>query len=154
MADATKIKWLYPPNFSGTYDETDELDGVKGHRRHIVHCTNYSDGTGEIDAIKPKRKDLRTAQGNIPSKLIIDKIEWDVQGLTLKISYNNINDEEVAVLYTGQGVKDYTRFGGYVPEDDGTTIANDDYAGDVVFSTENETSGDSYDIVLHVHTSE
>ena len=153
--DETKIQWLYPPNFSGTYDETDELDAVKGHRRHIVHCTYYAaDTEGFTDNIQIKRKDLRTVFGNIPSKLIIDKIEWDVQGLTLIISYNNINDEEVKVLYTGQGVVDYSRFGGFVPEDDGTTVANDDYAGDIVFTVNNVAAADSYDVVLHVRTHE
>ena len=72
MADETRVKWLYPPNFEGTYDDFDEAR--VGHRRHIVHCTNISDGSGEDLAIKIKRDDLRTASGNVPAKLIIDRI--------------------------------------------------------------------------------
>ena len=108
MADDIKIKWLYPQNFRGTYDQ-----GVqKGHKRHIIQCLNYSDGTGEDDSLKVKRTDLLTIDGNVPAKLVIDKIEYNVQGMTVRISYNNENDEEVAIIKDSEGVKDFTSLGG------------------------------------------
>ena len=140
MADETTVKWLYPPNFEGTYAE-----GTKdGNRRHIVQCTNISDGTGEDDAIKLKRTDMRTSSGNIPSKLVIEKIQYEISGMTVKVSYNNVNDEQVAVL-TGSDVLDFTPMGGFVPEDD-----VDNEGGDIVITTENANLGDNYNIILTV----
>jgi hypothetical protein len=140
MADETAIKWLYPPNFEGTYGP----EIKDGHRRYIVQCTSISDGTGEDDAIKMKRTDLLTSSGGIPTKLVIDKIQYEVSGMVVTVSYNNINDEVVAIL-TGSDIIDFTPHGGFVPVSD-----DDNEGGDIVFSTEQETLGDSYNIILTV----
>ena len=144
MADLTKIKWLYPPNFEGTYPT-----GTKnGHRRHVILCTNYSDGTGEDDEIKLKRTDMLTSEGQTPSKLVVEKIDYHIAGMTVKISYNNVNEEMVAMLYTGDGVIDFRPVGGFVPEDE--VEGEDPLGGDIVFTTLNGSHGDSYNIVLTV----
>lgn len=145
MADNTQIKWLYPPNFVGTYD-SHIINGVK---RYVVNCTNYSDGTGEDEAIKMKRTDLLTPSGNTPSKLVIEKIDYQISGMTVLISYNNENDEEVARLYTGEDCIDFRSTGGFCPEDDDTNEG-----GDIIFTTLNNTSGDSYNITLTVRPKE
>lgn len=144
MADLTNIKWLYPPNFEGTYEK-----GRKdGHRRHIVQCTNYSDGTGEDDAIKLKRTDMLTSAGKIPSYLIVEKIDYEISGMEVVITYNNTNDEEIARLSDSSGTKDFTWFGGFKPMDEIEGTAPE--GGDIVFTTSGATSGDSYDIILTV----
>ena len=148
MADNTQIKWLYPPNFTGTYDSHIK-NGVK---RHIVLCTNASDGTGEDDAIKLKRTDLLTSSGYIPSYLVVEKIEYDISGMEVVISYNNENDEEVARLYNSQGFIDFRPYGGFQPADEVEGTVPD--GGDIVFTTSNETSGDSYNITLTVRLKE
>ena len=141
MADTTKIKWIYPPNFVGTY-----AAGTKnGHRRHVILCTNVSDGTGEDNEIKLKRTDMLTTEGQTPSKLVIEKIDYHINGMTVTVSYNNENDEVAAILYSGDGTIDFRHDGGFIPEDDAT---ND--GGDIVFTTSSETSGDSYNIILTV----
>ena len=144
MADLTQIKWLYPPNFPGTY-ESHIKNGVK---RHSILCTSKSDGTGEDDAIKLKRTDLLTACGNIPSKLVVEKIKYDISGMEVVISYNNENDEEVARLYNSSGEIDFTSSGGFIPadEEDGVTPEG----GDIVFTTNDSSDGDSYNIILTV----
>ena len=141
MADLTKIKWIYPPNFEGTYP----VNTRNGHRRHVILCTNISDGTGEDDEIKLKRTDMLTSDGQVPSKLVVEKIDYHINGMTVTISYNNENDEVVAVLYSGDGTIDLRPQGGFTPEDD-----DDNLGGDIVFTTLNETSGDSYNIILTV----
>ena len=141
MADLTKIKWLYPPNFEGTY----ETGTKNGHRRHVVLCTNYSDGTGEDDEVKLRRTDMLTSEGQVPSKLVVEKIDYHVSGMTVTISYNNDNEEVIAMLYTGDGTIDFRPQGGFVPEDD-----DENLGGDIVFTTENENAGDSYNIILTV----
>jgi len=144
MADKTTVKWLYPPNFIGTYD-THIKNGVK---RHVVQCVSLSDGTGEDDAIKLKRTDLLTHSGQIPSRLVVEKIWYQIAGLAVNISYNNANDENVAQLYSGEGEIDFTPYGGFVPEDETEGTAPE--GGDIVFTTSNETDGDSYNIILTV----
>ena len=141
MADLTKIKWLYPPNFEGTYP----TDTRNGHRRHVVLCTNYSDGTGEDDEIKLKRTDMLTSEGQVPSKLVVEKIDYHISGMSVEISFNNDNEEVIAMLYSGDGTIDFRPQGGFTPEDDG-----DNLGGDIVFTTANEDTGDSYNIILTV----
>ena len=141
MADETKIKWLYPPDFKGTYDA-----GTKnGARRYIVLCTNISDGTGEDDEVKIRRTDLLTSDGQVPSKLVVERIDYNINGMRVSISFNNENDELIAYLDDSEGVVDFTYMGGFTPEDDTT---ND--GGDIVFTTSDEDSGDSYNIILTV----
>ena len=144
MADLTKIKWLYPPNFEGTY----ETGTKNGHRRHVILCTNLSDGTGEDDEVKLRRTDMLTSEGQVPSKLVIEKIDYHVYGMTVTVSYNNENDEVAAILYSGDGTIDFRSQGGFVPEDE--DIGQDPDGGDIVFTTSSETSGDSYNIILTV----
>lgn len=140
------IKWLYPPNFTGTYAE-----GRKdGHRRHVVLCTRLIDSTviREDDSIKLKRTDMLTSAGNIPSFLVIEKIWYKISGVTVKISYNNENDEEVVTLYDGEGDIDFTPHGGFMPVREDVDEVPD--GGDIVFSTTNETDTDHYTIILTV----
>ena len=141
MADLTKIKWLYPPNFEGTYP----ADTKNGHRRHVILCTNYSDGTGEDDEVKLRRTDLLTSEGQVPSKLVVEKIDYHISGMSVEISFNNDNEEVIAMLYTGDGTIDFRPQGGFTPEDD-----DDNLGGDIVFTTANEDTGDSYNIILTV----
>ena len=141
MADLTKIKWLYPPNFEGTYP----ADTKNGHRRHVILCTNYSDGTGEDDEVKLRRTDMVTSEGQIPSKLVVEKIDYHISGMSVEISFNNDNEEVIAMLYTGDGTIDFRPQGGFTPEDD-----DDNLGGDIVFTTANEDTGDSYNIILTV----
>ena len=142
MADNTQIKWLYPPNFVGTYDSHIK-NGVK---RHIVLCTNKSDGTGEDNAIKLKRTDMLTPSGNIPSRLIVEKIKYDISGMEVLISYNNENDEEIARLYNTADEIEFP--GGFQPLDETEGTAPE--GGDIVFTTDSATDGDSYNIILTV----
>jgi len=141
MADLTKIKWLYPPNFEGTYP----ADTKNGHRRHVILCTNYSDGTGEDDEVKLRRTDMLTSEGQVPSKLVVEKIDYHISGMSVEISFNNDNEEVIAMLYTGDGTIDFRPQGGFTPEDD-----DDNLGGDIVFTTANEDTGDSYNIILTV----
>jgi hypothetical protein len=145
MADETRVKWLYPPNFPGTFDA-----GIKdGCLRYVVQCTNYSDGSGEDDSIKMKRTDLLTPNGNVPGRLVVEKVKYSIAGMTVIIGYNNENEDEVCRLYSGEDEIDYTSIGGFIPEPR-TTSGDEFEGGDIVFSTENESDGDSYNIILTV----
>ena len=111
-------------------------------------CTNASDGTGEDNVIKLKRTDLLTPSGNIPARLVVEKIDYDISGMEVLISYNNENDEEIARLYDSQGTINFKPYGGFRPMDEVEGTAPE--GGDIVFTTNYETSGDSYNITLTV----
>jgi len=142
MADATTIKWLYPPNFTGSYDDWPH-GKIVGPRRYSLLLTNYSDGTGETEELKVNRSDLKTTDGETPSKLVIEKIQYNIYGMTVRISYNNENEEEIVLQ--GDGQLDFTDVGGFTPIDH-----IDDVGGDIVFNTESASSGDSYSIKLDI----
>jgi hypothetical protein len=94
--------------------------------------------------LKVKRSDLLSPSGGVPRVLAIDDIKYQIAGMTVRVHYNNENDEEVAVLYDGT---DHIRFpGGFIPEDDDQVAEG----GDICFTTENETSGDSYMVTMTI----
>ena len=142
MADETHVKFIYPPNFVGTFES-----GRKDFpRRYIILCTNYSDGTGEDDVAKVKRTDLLVSEGIPAGRLALEKIEYDISGMTVKVEYNNENDEFVAILSAGQGFFEYP--GGYIPE--ALDEDNEFDSGDIIFTTEGASDGDTYSIKLTV----
>ena len=144
MADTVTSKWIYPPNFDGYYPN----DKV-GHRRHTIKFLCSSDGTGETAVHKVVRQDLKTSSGNIPSKLVLEKIDYTIHGIGVTIAFDTTPDEPVAILNAGVGTDsnsgcfDYRDVGGITAQNEGGT-------GDIIFTTANATSGDSYDITLTV----
>ena len=136
MADRTEVKFLYPPNFTGTFD----ANTPNGYKRYTVRCTNVSDGTGETNAIKIHRADLQAPDGSIPTRLVIEKIEYVVDGMRVEIGYNNSSDELAAVLYQGEGKLCMD----FVP------VQETDDEGDIVINTFDQTSGDAYTIDITV----
>ena len=145
MADVTDVRFTYPPNFTGTY-KTTYPKRKEGHRRVVVLCTNDSDGTGEDDVIKVKRTDMLTTNGDTPTKLVIEKIDYSILGMHVEVGYNNPNEERVAILPPGDGCMDFRDTGGFTPEDD----TEDSGGGDIVFTTIDASSGYSYTIELTV----
>ena len=146
MADETTVTFVYPPNFIGTYNEHE-----KGTRSVIVNCTNVSDGSGEDDVIKLKRTDMKNSDGEIPKKLIIEKIDYDVSGMTVYVEYNNTNSDRAAILTDSAGCIDFTKSGGFMPTYE--TADGDMGVGDIVFSTVDSTLNDTYNISLTVKLS-
>lgn len=160
MADQVQIKWLYPPNFEGTF-----AAGTKnGPRRYIVQLICFSDGTGEEDEIKVRRTDLITSAGNVPSQLVVEKIEYDVSGMNVMLEWSNTNtDEKIAIMNDSHpaGVFDFTKFGGLIVNDE--NVGDDPNWGDIILNSTSGASdfsdpeefqqpsfGDSYNIILTV----
>jgi len=146
MADETYVKFIYPPNFEGTFES-----GQKDFpRRYIILCTNISDGTGEDASIKANRTDMMIDEITPAGRLALEKIQYDVQGMTVKVEYDNDNDEFIAILSPGQDTIEYP--GGYIPaplDED-----NEFDSGNIIFTTEGASSGDTYNIVLTVRPKE
>ncbi len=114
-----------------------------GPRRYVVRLSGYSDGTGEVDAVKVDKSTLVGPSGAEPSKLVIEEIEWNVRGHNYVIlEWDRTADQEIGVLALS-GYKDYRPYGGLCDNASGGT-------GDIVLSTSGAASGASYDITLSV----
>jgi len=141
MADTTQIKWIFPPNWDGGYDP-----GC-GVRKMCVKFTGSSDGTGETNAIKINRSELRTSTGTVPTKIVVESIDWNVHGLTAVLEWDNSTDEVIAYMNGGVSAgsnsdKQSWSAGLHPIDDDGT--------GDIVLTTSNCAVGDSYDISMWI----
>ena len=137
MADQVNTKWIYPPNFGGTFP----IDTPCGHRRYTVNLGCFSDGTGEEDVTKIRRSDLLTVDGQVPKSLVIDKIEYDVSGMTVLIDWSGNTDDRIAVLNNSSGVMDFSEHGGLHIND--TNPTDDPEWGSIIFNTTTDAFGSS-----------
>lgn len=122
-------------------DTVDTIVVFSGTRKRVVRLLNLSDGTGEAGVIKVDKSTLIGPNGKEPSKLVIEKIEYAVDGMSVRLYWDHTTDDEIAVL-TGAGFFDWTDSGGLVdPGSAGDT-------GDILLTTLGHTLGDSYNITL------
>jgi hypothetical protein len=137
MADQVGINWIYPPNFDGTFPP----DTPGGHRRYVVQLTGFSDGTGEEDVTKVRRSDLQATNGKAPISLVIEKIDYDVAGMTALLDWSANTDDRIAVLNDSSGSMDWTATGGRHIND--TNPTNDPEWGSIIINTTTDAFGTS-----------
>jgi hypothetical protein len=127
MADTVDVKVLY-----------------SGRRRHIVHLTNISDGTGESAVTKVDISTL-TGVGFTPTYSAIDMIDYNIQGFaSVRLHWDHTTDDEIAVLPAGSGTLDFNAVGGSVdPRTAGDT-------GDIKLTTNGGAAGATYDITIYM----
>lgn len=113
-------------------------------KRLVVKCLSRSDGTGESNVAKVDKSAYTGLNGAEPSGFAIERIEYDISGMEVLISVDHTTDVNICRLTTGQGVLDFRKVGGLITTGDGSTT------GDILFSTNGHTAGDSYDITLHL----
>lgn len=107
----------------------------------VVKLLNKSDGTGESNVVKVDKSTFTGLNGLEPTKIVIDKILYDCSGMQVTISYDHTSDVNIAHI-GGFGCLDYTDAGGLPDSGSGQT-------GDILFTTTNHSSGDTYDITLY-----
>lgn len=129
-------------------DTVDTVVIYAGQRRRVVRLLSRSDSTGETNVIKVDKSALTATNGKEPSKLVIEEIEWNVQGFkNVVLTFDHTTDDEAAVL-AGAGYKDYRPYGGLVdPASAGGT-------GDILLSTTGAVADASYDITLTLRLKE
>ena len=104
---------------------------------YIASFTNVSDGTGESAVVKVDVSALRPSV----TAMHIEKIWYSCYGMSVSILYDATTDDRMLVLQ-GDGVMDFREIGGMPnPGSAGVT-------GDILFTTNGHTSGDTYSIVL------
>lgn len=114
---------------------------INGSRFYVVVLTNISDGTGETAVVKVDKSTLTGPNGKEPSKLVVEKIEYALSGMQVRLFWDHTVDDEIAML-DGAGFFDWTSVGG--KPDPGS--AGD--TGDIILTTFGHTLGDTYTITL------
>lgn len=114
---------------------------IRNGRYYVTRHINLSDGTGESGVAKLDLSAITDYLGRVPTYSVIDRIEYAVEGMTVRLYWDHTTDDEIAVL-AGSGVIDLQAEGGIVdPRSSGGT-------GDILFTTNGQASGSTYDITL------
>ncbi len=111
--------------------------------KRVLRIQNRSDGTGEAAATKLDISTLTTVAGAVCTYTVIDRIEYDIVGMQVRLDWDHTTDDEIVTLQGGTGSLDWTSIGGLVdPKSAGGT-------GDILLNTAGHTAGDSYDITIY-----
>jgi hypothetical protein len=110
-----------------------------GDKRVVMAFTNVSDGTGESAVAKV---DISTLPG-APTKVKINKVMYSTFGMSVSVLFDHTADDRVLALQ-GDGCMDFCAVGGLQdPASAGGT-------GDILFTTNGASAGDTYTIVLDI----
>lgn len=111
-------------------------------KKLVVHITSLSDGTGESNVVKVDKSTFTGLNGSEPSKLVVEKIVYDVSSMRVLLTWDQTSDETIAVLQ-GEGKLCWKKSGGNIGANTGGT-------GDILLTTANQAVGDGYDITLYL----
>ena len=139
MADTVNVRWVYPPNWDGNPPEQG------GWRKVTIEMTGTSDGTGESAVTKLDISELRTVNGIVPTRTVVERLEWDISGFDNILLEWDRNPKETIEVLSGRGHRDYRDRGGLVdPGESG------DATGDILLTSNGAASGGSYSILMTV----
>ena len=146
-APTTTVKWIYPPSAP--------ITGF--HRRGIVNLTSVSSDNTVEDAIKVDRSTIMSTLGKLPTKIIVEKIEYLLFNMEVKLYWeHSTGDETIAYLSAGRasdepvsGKMDW-RGNGNVPSTDPAAATD----GDIKLVTVAPSLGSTYNITLHLRFKE
>jgi hypothetical protein len=114
---------------------------IQDGRRNVVYkLTNLSDGTGESAVLKI---DVSALDG-APDEVVIERVDYDINGMTVNLLWDATADVSALLLGPGQASMDFRDIGG---------IKNNSGAGktgDLLLTTAGHTANDSYTIILHM----
>lgn len=115
-------------------------------RRLVVRSQFTIDGTEAADLVLVDKSAFTGPDGTEPTKLVIEKMEWNLNGFSVLVEFEHTIDDAVATL-SGTGEIDFTEGGKYQgfvdPASAGTT-------GDIVGTTLTTDAGDEGWIVLYL----
>lgn len=111
-----------------------------GRKRKVLHLTNVSDGTGESGVVKADISTLTFNGSLVPTYTTVDRIDYDISGMTVRLYWDHNTDDEIAILPGNAGCIDFWAIGGKTdPKSTGGT-------GDIILTTNGQASGSTYDI--------
>ena len=115
----------------------------QGGKQLIMKFTNASDGTGETTVKKVDVTTLATYQGNACVAVQIDRIYALTHGMEVRLLWEaTANGTIMTVPQNIMQTMDFNDFGGL---DNNTTTGK---TGNILFTTLDASSGDSYTIIL------
>lgn len=147
MAWTVTTKWIYPPN----WDENPPPDGHQGSRLWIVQLTGESGAASEEDTVrKIDISELRTQNGLVPTRCIIEEIRYDTKGLNfIRFEWDRQGvvgspEREIAII---PGVTSGKVEGPLVDPNPGDNngVGN---TGDIMITTDGGADGSVYNIQL------
>lgn len=110
------------------------------NRYVAVHRTNIYVDTAETAAVLVDKSTL-TLNGAEPGRLVVEKIDYNIQGYTyIKLFFDHDTDITVALL-SGKGTLDLAGLGGLTDTGTGGT-------GDICIATVGTTATNTYDITI------
>jgi hypothetical protein len=117
---------------------------LDGERLFIAKYTNLSDGTGETGVVKVDVSTLNpNSFGLACNGVKINKIYATTHGMQVRILWDATTDVFAWVIPQNSNyLMDFSSFGG-IPNDAGTGKT-----GDILFTTQDASAGDSYTVVL------
>lgn len=126
--------------------DTVTLTTLQQTKKRIVVAVNYvSDGTGVTDTVLVDKSTLTGLNGLEPGRLVVEQIEFALDGVQLRLEFEHATDNPIANL-AGQGFLDFTQGGVYQGFVDPATTTT----GDIVMTSVGHSSGDQATIVLYI----
>jgi hypothetical protein len=138
MALITQRRYIYPPNWDETYEDTQG-----GHRRYTINLTAIFDATEvETNIHKVFLEIHKKIDGTAPSKIFIESVRASVtlgQTAYVKLGFDrdDPNEHIICVLSENSGL----RHSDIVDNGTGGT-------GDIILTTFASAAGDTYDITM------
>ena len=117
-----------------------------GERNCIMKFTNVSDGTGESAVVKVDVSALQSNPSGIAcSEVRLVRVSHAIVGMSVQMFFNaSTNVLLMELAESSNGHMDFQDFGG-IPNNAGS--GKD---GDILFTTKDHTSGDTYYIILEM----
>lgn len=115
-----------------------------GTRRYTVNLTNLSDGTGESGVKKVDITTLLNSFNQVPTKLIVEKIKYDVASMRVLLQWNTQTPATICVLQ-GWGELNWQDAGGLANT---ATIGSGNES--ILLTTANQAAGDGYNITIYL----
>ena len=119
---------------------------LDGERLAIMKFTNISDGTGETAVTKVNVANLTpSASGKACTGVVVNKITSVCHGLEVRMYWDATTDVPffLSTINTNY-LNDFSNFGGI------TNNAGTGKNGNIVFSTSDQSAGDTYTVVLEM----
>jgi hypothetical protein len=117
---------------------------LDGTRNCVMSFTNLSDGGGESAVLKVDVSALAVGpNGAACTGVTIWKVKYDIFGMSVSILWDADTDVRALIL-SGFGEQDYSKVSG-IPNNAGAGKT-----GDILFTTNGASSGDTYSIELHM----
>ena len=120
---------------------------IDGARTTVMAFTNVSDGTGESAVAKVDASSLQGMAGpggsSVSTDIRISQVWYSVDGMNVDILWN-ASANVLALSLFSDGHLDFRSFGGL------QNNAASGVDGDILFTTRNHASGDTYSIILEL----